>query len=263
MNPLKQVRLRNYFTKAAILALALILVGVGCLFWASHIKDDESLATVVREVGAVLLAIGALDLLHQIFLQRDLTHDLLRAVGLQASVARIGLDDISQEPPDWNKFFSSGREFAVLPIDPVTWMRTGFAAALRAAGERPVKLTIYLPSAVGPNITLVAGRLGAPPAGFPDDLKSTADGVFDSWRHSGLQSGSELHIQSYEDGPGYGLAVAEAAVIVHLNGTSRAPIGSPVITCNFSEGRDSEIGRWCSAQLEGLSTIDPRTYTVP
>lgn len=261
---LRRIRLRDYFTTAVILALTLVLIGVGLLYWASQMPKHPHAGTVIREVGAVMLAIGVLDLLHQIFLQRDLAQDLLQVVGVKTSIASLNLEEITQDEPKWESFFAVGREFSLLPIDPVSWMRTSWKPVLEAARSRQITVSLYVPAPNSSHVPLLAHRLGVNPAGLPADLQAATDGVFDAWRHDGnLRKGCTLNIVTYDDLPGYGLAIADEVTIIHLRGTTGMSLGDPAFTSIFSKGRDGAIGRWCDGQLQGLNGLSTQTYTVP
>jgi hypothetical protein len=262
MGSVPRLHLRQFFSSALILSLALVLAGIGLLYWSSRIDGNEDFATVVREAGAVALAIGALDLLHQIFLQRDLAQELLNAVGIKAEITEVGLDGIRQEQPSWERFFTAGTEFAVLPIDPVMWMRSYWIHVLQAAQARKVTVSLYVPSPESSVLDLLATRLNAPANGLADDLRQTTEGVLDAWRNGNIRRGSTLNVYTYGDLPGFGLAMADNRTLVHLTGTSVAPLGARSLTSEFSRGEGSDIGRWCSSQFEALALIgEPRTFT--
>src|SRR4051812_31763506 len=195
----RRQKLRGYLLSATAVALGLIALGFIALWAASRLKD-ETAATVVREFAAVLLALGVLELAHRFVLERSLVREILGLVRLEQRLLDLGLDDLTAAPPDWADFFSDGDRFAVLPPDPLSWLRSEWVRVLDRARRKKVDVSIYVPAWNGPGHAAVAGRLGVAPQQFAADLSQLVRGVSDTWAHgTDLTKGSKLAVYVFDD----------------------------------------------------------------
>jgi hypothetical protein len=253
-----RIRFPTFVTRAVAIGLGLLLAGVLSLILAANI-EHESTATVVREVGAVLLTIGALELGYEVVLRTSLVQEVFRAVRLEENVAASGLEEISTESPHWSRLFADAHRIAVLPLDPISWIGAEWAHVLEAARRRRLNVRIYLPRWDGPAVPTIADRLEVGEEELRANLKGRTVAISDAWRASAtnrrLRRGCELSVLTYDLVPSYGIATADEQALVSLPASTGSGAGSSIVTLRFAQGTNNVLRTWFHDQLAEIATV--------
>jgi hypothetical protein len=132
------------------IAAVLVFVGVGLLWLSAHLAHsgpENAVETTVREVGALLLATGALSVLWDLLGRRALTDDLMAAASLASNINESGLQQVARHylDADWNGMLASATQVDLFFAYARTW-RNAHATALRElVGRGGTRLRVILP----------------------------------------------------------------------------------------------------------------------
>ena len=234
------------------LSLALIALGVGLHegFW----------KTLLLTVATATLAIGGITLVYETYLRRTLIQDVLAIVQLEERLADSGIQEISKRPGvDWSAFFENAEHVRLLPVDPSSWLVEEWVYLAETRLHQGAAVEVYLPNPAGAATAEIAIRLGRTPDSFESDLHRVLQKVEHDCKSLHSQGRAKsLSISTYEGTPGYGLAIADARVIVSVPGLLDVPGSAETVAFRFGKGNDRIMERWVRSQLDGLP--DTGTY---
>src|SRR4051794_35639848 len=84
-----QKQVTNYF--AAIVSLVLAIVGLIVIYIGAKL-DNPFWSGIVKEIGSVLLGIGILALLWEVFTKRNFREETLTLVGIATELSKAGIE---------------------------------------------------------------------------------------------------------------------------------------------------------------------------
>ncbi|TYK50739.1 hypothetical protein [Actinomadura decatromicini] len=136
----------QYWLFAAITVLA----GV-CLFYVSGTKwgkSHESIASLLNQMGGLLIASVAVATLWDLFGRQSLLREVLNVVKLNDSVVSAGLESVGldyNKAIDWDERLTSAKELDVFAAWATTWRNTHQAKLSALATRSGAKIRVCIP----------------------------------------------------------------------------------------------------------------------
>lgn len=138
----------NY--QAIILSVGLLLTGVILLFLS---KSPTSLnidlfLSVLRELGAILVATGIVALLWELFAKRSLFEEIMEKIRLAEQVRNAGLVNITTRlyrEIDWPELFKNVRELDMCFVYARTWRHINTLYLQDLASKPDVRIRVIIP----------------------------------------------------------------------------------------------------------------------
>jgi hypothetical protein len=212
--------------------------------------------TALVNILSVLLSLGIVAILYDLFLRGSVLHETLEIVGVKESVTNIGLRDISQgSPPDWKVFCSGAQTIAILLLNPLGWVENEWTHVLSAARSRSVDVSIYIPRADGDHIELLASRLGFPTSEFVPLLKSAKNFLESSWRgeaDKSIKKGSKFTLRTYQGIAGYEIGLFDDRAVMIISDPLDRHFPTRSLVIEFTGTRARPLHDWLHGQLADL-----------
>lgn len=252
-----QLGMRLKYSRAiALLAATATACGsIIFLFLTAGMKPGIPTTALVN-ILSVLLSLGIVAILYDLFLRGSVLHETLEMIGIKESITNIGLRYISQsEPPDWKALCSGAQTIAILLINPLGWVENEWKYVLSAAKGRSVDVSIYIPRADGEHIELLASRLGFPPAEFIPLLKSAKNFLETSWRgeeDKSIKKGSKFTLRTYQGIAGYEVGLFDDRAIIIVSDPLARHFPAQTLMLEFAGTRARPVHDWLQGQLTDL-----------
>lgn len=135
-SPGQHPRLR-YSRALALLASAITSLGsIIVLIFTAQMSSGVP-TTALANIFSVLLSLGIVGIVYDVFLRGSVLNETLEIVGIEESVANVGLHNIQQgSPPDWKLLCSGAQNIAILLTNPLAWVESEWIHVLQTANIR-------------------------------------------------------------------------------------------------------------------------------
>jgi hypothetical protein len=142
-----QARITTY--RAALYALLVVLAGIG-LMWLSNTKWFEShkaLQATANQVGGLLITIGGLLVLWELWAKRDLMNEVLEKARIGADVSAAGVDRVTMNWLDvpWDDLFKNAKHISVFISYGSSWRKLHWPKIEDFAKTKGNSLRLFLP----------------------------------------------------------------------------------------------------------------------
>lgn len=244
-------------TKSLSLAISIIialLAAFGIVAASLRLHGPWSIA--VSTLLSVVLSVGLIGLVYEIWLRDGVARELLTLVRLKESVHQSGMTEIVLSThTDWAAIFLGSREFTLMPRDVATFASREWPHVLEAGRERKIEVRLLLPNQAGPSLQVLEAHLGEPPGSLASTVDKARQSMVTAWESAAkaqppLKSGSSLQVFDYDDFPGCAIFLTDATVAIELTATlSRRP-GDQGCMILFDAKRNSPYVSWATGQIE-------------
>ena len=235
---------------AIIAIVAVLAIGI-----ASHFLVG-AWQTAVVTVLSVVLSIGLISLIYEIWLRDAVAGELLAMVRLKESTAESGLSEIILKSHfDWGRIFLGCREFTLVPRDIPTFASREWPHILEAGRQRKIDVSVFLPSQAADSFRALESHLGAQEGtlnGAVEDARETMLKAWDSASKSQppLRAGSTLTVYEYDDFPGLAVFATEETITLELDAALARQPGDQGCLLVFDGKKPSQHVSWASTQIE-------------
>jgi hypothetical protein len=258
-------RLR-YSRTLALLVSAVTGFGsiIGLIFVAKMSQGVPTTALV--NILSVFLSLGIVGIVYDIFLRGSVLNETLEIVGIEESVANIGLRNIQQDSsPDWKVLCSGSQRISILLTDPLAWARSQWTHVLETACIRAVDVSVYIPRADGDHVDSLASRLGFASSDFVSQLKSAKDFLETSWsaatKKESLKKGSKFSLRTYQGVAGYEIGLFDDQAVIMVSDPLDRDYLAHSLVLEFSGTTARPLYNWLYGQLTRLDAGPTTEFT--
>jgi hypothetical protein len=222
--------------------------------------------TALVNILSVLLSLGIVGIVYDVFLRGSVLNETLEIVGIDESVANVGLRNIQQGlSPDWKVLCSGSQRMAILLIDPQAWARSQWTHVLETASIRAVDVSVYIPRADGDHVESQAMRLGFSQSDFVAQLKSAKDLLETSWgaesKKGSLKRGSKFSLRTYEGVAGYEIGLFDDQAIMIVSDPLKRDYIAHSLVLEFAGTAARPLHGWLHDQLTRLDAGGGAEFT--
>ena len=213
-------------------------------------------AIAITTVFSVVLSIGLISLVYEIWLRSEVAGELLALVRLKESVERSGLREIVvSSHMDWADLFLRCNEFTLLPRDIATFASREWLHVLEAGRARKVDVHLLLPSTTGNSLGVLEAHLGMTLGSLVGIVTDARDSMLKAWDSATnseppLRIGSSLTVYEYDEFPGCAVFATDTTVAIELSATLARQPGDQGVTLLFDAKRNSQYFAWAIKQID-------------
>ncbi|WP_435202207.1 hypothetical protein [Janibacter sp. GS2] len=239
--------LTNYktlFSVSVMVVIGLSALASGTVTWAPNLS---SLKLVVEQVGALLVATGALAILWELRGKRDLVDEVLAKVGVADDVKETGIFRASMDwrVVPWSELIANAREIDIHISYGSTWLSTHSAELKDFSLKRGKKLRYLLPDPEdAETMSVLASRFDYTPEIVQGKVREAARDVAELSR----QGKADIRIWYRKGAPTFtGYRFDDTYVVtLYQHRTERTPVPTLMISGGsfgkfFSEDLDSIV----------------------
>jgi hypothetical protein len=244
--------------KAVIIGL--VLVGISILVFVGaekYLLAYPFWKEVLKALAMALLPIGAVALIYELQLRREVGSELLRLTGLQGSVAQNRVSNVgSTSDIDWTSTLSASSQFVLVLADPAAWVDLHWSRILSAATDRVVQVDVLFPNPDGASLTAIAGYHGLSGEALRGSILRAKQSIEDSWKQLALganrKKGSKIRIAYFDGMPAYNLVRIDGKIVMMLHAcTKREPADNGFYVA-FDGRHDDYPLSWFRGELDKL-----------
>jgi len=169
------------------------LVGIACLLWSGYIKKEPWL-TLVREVGAVSLALGVLTAAWDFAAKRTFAEEILRQLHVSEQLNAAGVTDVTTDFAglSWNELFRGARRVDLFFASPKSWLFANHERLRAALRDRHVRIRVVIPDATSADVLNdLAHRWGS----TNDDVRSAIQYTETTLKTLSAESSAVAHVE--------------------------------------------------------------------
>lgn len=220
----------------------------------SAVLTPTWLAAVLATFGGSLFTIAVVSFFYDAIGRQALLDDLQKIVDSNMSVVKSGLQWIGESGEvELDKAVADAERVTFLPFDPISWERNVLSDVVRIARRRALQVTVILPEASEPILSMLAARLSRP----ADELQQELDGAItrlgDTWDAARPAQGSTLTVRRGTVLPSVGLTVTSQRLVIEVGPSLGYVLPDRTTTC-MTFGENSDQLRRSIAQLEDAET---------
>jgi hypothetical protein len=244
-------------TQALAIAAIVTAVSVVGLLLIPNLEAGP-LATGLTSVASVLLSLGVITVLYEVFLRGSFTAELLSLVGIARNLHDVGLHEVVKEQDiDWEAVLGGCKRFRVLLLDPAPWVDREWPRVLQSGRDHSILVDVILPSPTGPSLVTLASQLGFDVDDFRQRADTALNVVEEGWKNAGLVSRSRLNLHLFEAVPGYGLVLADDKAVVLLSSTAARQPAESMVALRFQADARVFPVAWFHSQLDRMQQTAP------
>ncbi|WP_131800276.1 hypothetical protein [Methylobacterium indicum] len=210
-----------------------------------------------------LISTGALSLLFDIALRRNVYQEMIRLVGINRSV--IEQHFFMGGPSnniDWPQLLNSKSEINLLLVDPNSWIDQHLSRILENGRRQRVSITFLLPDPTALYIDELANSLGVGKETLERTINEALNRIERSWNalknENSIVSQSELTIRFLEKRPLYSIVLSDDVTVITMTGVS-GRIGADADYSYVHRGdRSSFPSSWFRSQLKRMDELPIR-----
>jgi hypothetical protein len=257
---------RRYSRVVALLISAITSLGSIIVLILTAQMSPGVPTTALVNIFSVLLSLGIVGIVYDIFLRGSVLNETLEIVGIEESVANVGLHKIQQgSPPDWKLLCSGAQRISILLTNPLTWVESEWTHVLQTASIRALNVAVYIPRADGDDVESLASRLGFARSDFVSQLKSAKDFLETSWstasKKGSLKKGSKFSLKTYQGVAGYEIGLFDDQAIMMISNSLDREFPAHSLVLEFAGMPARPLHDWLHGQLDKLDSGPTTEFT--
>jgi len=214
-----------------------------------------ALKSALSATTETLLSIGALSLIYDLGLRRELHTELLKLVGIQRSISSNHVSGASRNADaPWPDLLTRKADYRCILVDPLLWTETNWQLIADSARQRKVHVSLVVPDPTAPYLNRFADFLGVSEQQASSSIQQAIELVESRWKDLSEQkriiTGSTIEVRHAVEMPSYSIVIADqSAIMSHFSvaGKRGSDLGFSVI---FDGPLDSFPMNWLARQVE-------------
>jgi hypothetical protein len=249
------------WSRTIMFALLAVLVGAGMIIAAASWSGLGE--TVLGGIGSVVVSLGLITIVQEVYLREALVRELLEFVGLQRRLFDAGIQEICSSPDlDWKKFLQDGETYRLLLIEPTVFVDRDWNHVLDSGRSRAISVEVYLPNPEGPSLDVVAAVEGLRNDEFKQSLERAGRSLQDSWTTAALSKpalvgGSAFALRFYDQVPALALLMCDEDIVFIANRVVDNRAGGAVMAFRFRATSNILTRAWADEQIARLRELAP------
>lgn len=176
---------------AKFVAIITILLGL-ILAWLAAQIPELWYAPPLEALGSTLLAVGAISIIYDLFLRRQIQDELLSLVELKKSLAESPVKGASEiSGIDWDRIIQGSSEVRCLLLEPSVWLQNNWPSVQQCLQERKSTFQLLRPDPEADYIPALAERLNIDEQNYRAQLRDAAASLDDRW--TAAKEARQLH----------------------------------------------------------------------
>lgn len=264
--------LAAYVERARLLGWILFLLSVIVIIIGSAIMEPPW-GTVVVAFGGALVPAAVVNAGFDPLLREQAANDIHAVFKIHESVTKHGL--VAMEAGlsfDLTDVLRRSTDVQAMPLSPRSWRDRDFPSVLTVARERPIAVSVYLPSPDDDICAMIARRDRGDADATRRELIVLPDLLTQAWDEAQVHPGSRLEVLYYAGVPGFGAMCTDNQALIELGAAAREDkVGRQSYVIAFDGRADTHA--WLKRQLSfaayedlppssaGIRPLPPATET--
>jgi hypothetical protein len=207
-------------SNAKFVALITVLLGL-VLAWLAGQIPGHWYTEPIDAFGSTLLAVGAISIIYELFLRRQIQDELLSLVDLKKNLAESQIKGASESAGiDWERVINGASEVRCLLLELAVWLQINWPRVLQCLQERKAVFQILTPNPEAEYIPELAARLNIDEQNYRAQLRDAAAGLDDRWTAAKearqLHEGSSIELRYLAKAPSYSVVIGGTRSVVAI-----------------------------------------------
>lgn len=244
--------------KTVIIGLILVVVSVAIFVGAGKYLPTHPFAQeILKALAMALLPIGAVSLIYELQMRKEVGAELLRLTGLQGNISQNRVADLgSASDVDWISVLTPAAQFELVFADPAAWVDLHWSHVLSAATDRVIQVDVLFPNPDGQYLPLIASYHGLPAETLKNSIQRAKRSIEESWKQltQGQQrkKGSKIRVAYFDGMPAYNIVRTDGKILVMLHACTKREPADTGFYVAFDGRQDDYPLSWFRRELEQL-----------
>jgi hypothetical protein len=178
-------------TKTKLAAVGAIICGFFSVYLKLQFTSPYFIAAA-EAVASTLISLGAISLIVDLYLRRELQAELVRFVGIEQSIVANRVSGVARySDVNWTGVLERKSLYRCLLIDPLPWIEANWQTIADSAKQRQIVLHVLIPDPKEEYIGQLASYSGMPANQLSSSIERAAAIVEERWK--ALSHGGVIH----------------------------------------------------------------------